>query len=616
MDRRELLKRGSVVAAGAVLGLRSQPAYAGLRSSAADPALGTFPHGVASGDPLPDRVMLWTRLTTGSERAEVGWRVATDPALRDVVCQGKASADRERDWTVKVDVDGLAAGRTYYYGFTDAATGLHSLTGRTRTAPAGRTDRVRIALVSCSNYSGGYFNPYARLGDRNDLDLIVHVGDYLYESASGSSLPDRTHEPQGSDGRPRELVALTDYRARYAQYRLDPDLRAAHQQHPWAVVWDDHESCNDAWQDGAPQHDPATEGEWEVRKQAAVRAYAEWLPIRLPDPADPVRIWRQLPYGDLVDLVMIDTRLYGRNRPGTPTAITDGGSDDPARSMLGPVQYDFVTGSLAASAERGTRWRLVGNQTMISPHSNNPADGPPIPYLPDGADEVVDLRQGGGNEGSDNWGAYRVERDRLIDFLRAEGIDNTVVLTGDIHTAWGCDVVKDPAKPYDPLTDTGYNRVTGDGSAAVEIVCTSVTSNNLQETLMSDEAVAVVNAAIIAANQNVQHTDQSGHGYCLLDVTPQRVLAEWWETGTARARSTEENLEATYQTLSGTQHLIPALAASDPPADQPEPAPNHPPMDGPAPVVPEIPTAALAPLAATALLGGVVALRRRGEHPA
>lgn len=607
--RRDVLKGGLAGAAALAVGMPPGRAFA------ADPSLAPFLHGVASGDPLSDRVVLWTRLTTARPSAPVLWRIATDPQLRELVGAGRAVAEQDNDWTVKVDATGLLAGRTYYYGFTDEASGLDSLTGRTRTAPLGQVPRLRVALVSCSNYSAGYFNPYARLGDRSDLDLVVHVGDYFYESASRSSLPDRVHEPRTAGGGVRELVTLADYRARYAQYRLDPDLRAAHQQHPWAVVWDDHESCNDAWQDGSPQHDPDTEGEWEVRKQQAVRAYAEWLPIRLPDPADPVRIWRSLPYGDLVDLIMIDTRLYGRNAPGVDTAIADNASDDPSRSMLGPVQYDFLTGALRESADRGTHWRLIGNQTMISPHNNNPADGPAIPYLPDGSDTVVDLRQGGGNEGSDNWGAYRVERDQLIDFLRSERIRDTVVLTGDIHTAWGCDVTKDPARPYDPVTDSGYERATGRGSAAVEIVCTSVTSNNLQETLMGADEVTAVNAAILAANNNVQHTDQAGHGYCLLDITPDRVLVEWWETGTARARSSAQSVEATYLTTAGSQHLVPALAASTPPSEQPEPAPGAPPEGGPAPVVPDLPAPALGPLAVAAAVAGFAALRRRGNRP-
>jgi alkaline phosphatase D len=500
---------------------------------------------------------------------------------------------------VKVDAAGLQPATTYYYGFE--ALGQPSLTGRTRTAPIGRVDRLRFALVSCSNYAAGYFNPYARLADRDDLDAVVHVGDYLYESATVSSLPDRRHEPR------KELVALEDYRVRYGQYRLDPDLRRAHQQHPWIVVWDDHESCNDAWQDGAPQHDPATEGDWQVRKRAAVRAYREWMPIRWPDEADEIRIWRSLPYGDLVDLILIDTRLYGRNAPGTGTDLDDPSSNDPQRSMLGPAQFAFLTEQLSASRDRGTAWRLVGNQTMISPHTNNPTSGPPIPYLPDGAVETVDLRQGGGNEGRDNWGAYRVERDRIVDHLRSNDIRDNVVLTGDIHTAWGCDVVEDPANP------AVYDRVTGRGSVGVEIVCTSVTSNNLEETTMADDAIAGVNAAIIASNQNVQYTDQSGHGYTLLDVDRDRVLAEWWETGTARQRSTGENVEAVYETLRGSNHLTPALAASEPPADQPDPAPEQPPAGGPAPVVPEAPGAALLPVAAAAAVGAVIALRRRGD---
>lgn len=513
----------------------SAAAVAALGLGRAGAAPGTpFAHGVASGDPLPDGVVLWTRVTPRNpEPVGVHWVLARDPRLVDVVARGNVVATPDADWTVKVDPRGLTPATTYFYGFR--AYGEDSPVGRTRTA-ATQADRLRMAVVSCSSYAAGFFNPYARIADRDDLDVVLHLGDYIYESGSSST---RRHVPS------REIVSLQDYRSRYAQYRSDPDLQRAHQQHPWVVVWDDHESANNAWRDGAGAHSPSTEGPWEVRKSAATRAYAEWMPIRLPDPTDPGTIHRRLSFGGLVDLLMLDTRLQ-RLQPETRTGTFDRGSDDPARSMLGAEQKAWLIDELGASVERGTAWRFLGQQTMISPHRNDPSQ-PPLPYLPEEVVEAAGVRQGGGNEGADNWGAYRVERDEVIDVLRRTG--DVVVLTGDIHTAWGCDVVEDP---YDPLR---YDPVTGRGSAAVELVCTSVTSHNLEES--QPESAPVLNAAVRAGNPNVQHVDLGGHGYVLADVTPDRVLAQWWKTGTARRRSTTETLSASLQCLRGSAHLTP-----------------------------------------------------------
>lgn len=559
MDRRAFLRAAGLT--GAVLLPFTRQAFA-----APDPALAPFLHGVASGDPLPDGVILWTRMTPEdpAAAARVVWVVATDPELSQVVRAGEATTDASRDHTVKVDVRGLAPATTYYYAFVDER-GRPSLPGRTRTAPmaGAENERLRLALVSCSNYSSGYFNPYARLAERSDLDLVVHVGDYFYELGGGGLRP---HDP------PREIVALDDYRRRYAQYRLDPSLRDCHRQHPWVAVWDDHESANNSWEGGAAQHQPATEGDWQVRKRASIRAYLEWMPVREVDAADPLRIWRPLRFGTLVDLLLLDTRLYGRNVPGTDTGVTGEESEDPARTMLGPVQKAWLKERLTASAAGGTAWRLLGQQTMISPHRNVPTQVP-IPYLLDDITETLGLglREGGGNEGSDNWGAYLAERDELIAFLRDGGITDNVVLTGDIHTAWGCDVTDDVFPPT-------YEPATGAGSVGVELVCMSVTSHNLQETTMEDDAVTAINEGIVAANPNVAYTDQSGHGYVLVDVDRERVQAEWWETGTALVESDEESLEAVCTAERGTDHLVraPLATPSDGRSVKPALAPSQP----------------------------------------
>lgn len=263
----------------------------------------------------------------------------------------------------------------------------------------------------------------------------------------------------------------------------------------------------------------------------------------LPDEADPLRIWRTLSFGDLADLIMVDTRLYGRNAPGTPTGATDTGSGDPSRRMLGEVQEGWLRGQVRGSR---ARWRVFGNQTMISPHHY----GGGLPYLPEQVAETGVVRQGGANEGADNWGAYQVERDRVIALLRERG-DN-VVLTGDIHTAWGCDVVEDPNSPL------AYDRVTGRGSAGVELVCTSVTSNNFGETLPR-EAVTAFNTAIIAGNQNVSYCDLGGHGFTVLDLRPGEARADWYQVPTVARRTGGVELVASRRTAAGRNHLEPVL---------------------------------------------------------
>src|SRR5688572_1585503 len=223
---------------------------AALHAQASPESAGRFRHGVASGDPLDDRVILWTRVTPPDEAAaaaiDVRWRVATDEGISQVVAEGTARTSRDRDFTVKVDAGGLQPGRPYYYAFE--AGGDRSPVGRTRTLPAGAVDRVRLASLCCSNYPAGFFNVYRCVANRDDLDAVVHVGDYIYEFANGvygdgSGLL-RIPEPR------REAVTLSDYRVRYATYRSDPDLQEAHRRHPFIVVWDDHELTNNAWQIG------------------------------------------------------------------------------------------------------------------------------------------------------------------------------------------------------------------------------------------------------------------------------------------------------------------------------------------------------------------------------
>ena len=335
-----ITRRAFVVASGAsLIGLL---AGCGADGGTGDDELSAakFSHGVASGDPLPEAVMLWTRAIAESASdvvVRVRYLVADDPQLQNIVASGVVDTDADRDWTIKLDLRGLSPDRAYYYRFESASD--RSVTGRTRTTPAGSVDRLRLAFVTCANYVAGYFHAYRRVAERSDLHAVVHLGDYIYENGAQDQL--RPHEPA------HELLSLADYRQRYAQYRGDEDLLELHRQHPMIWVWDDHEVCNNAWRDGAADHDPASDGDYAARRRAAMQAAFEWLPIRAPDAADPSRIWRGFRFGDLADLTMLDARHFGRDEPLPPNSLfgdavpvfTESGDfADESRQMLGASQ--------------------------------------------------------------------------------------------------------------------------------------------------------------------------------------------------------------------------------------------------------------------------------------
>jgi len=488
-----------------------------------------FQHGVASGDPLWDRVILWTRVTLPDAApavVEVEWRVATDADLREVVSEGSALTDETRDYTLHVDVGELSGGTTYYYQFR--ALGLTSVRGRTKTLPDGSSERMRFGVVSCANYPAGFFNVYGLLAQA-DVDLILHLGDYLYEYENlrfgdGSAIG-RLPEP------PTELVSLEDYRRRHAQYKTDADLRELHRQHPFIAIWDDHEVANDSFQTGAQNHQAASEGDFETRKQGALRAYREWMPIRAAAPDAP--IFRSFACGDLLDLVMLDTRHAGRD-PQLDRCDTEGLAD-PRRQLLGAEQEDWFDERLTESQARGARWRLIGQQVMFAPL----------------------LRSASGCvQNPDGWDGYAASRARVLARLREREIDNVVLLTGDVHSAWAIDVAEDP---FDPAR---YDPATGSGSALVEFVTPAVSS----------PAAGQSAPRIMDLHPHVKFTDQTRQGYLLLDVTRERVLGEWYFVPTVREQSAEVVFGAAFQTRAGEPHLVSVAAPSSGRASIPRPA--------------------------------------------
>lgn len=435
-----------------------------------------FFHGVASGDPLHDRVIIWTRVTpleVNNNPISVNWRMALDTTMTNIVTSGTFITNQNLDYTVKVDVQGLNPSTCYYYDFEVA--GSYSIVGRTLTADLGNNENVRFGVVSCSNYEYGYFNAYRALAERNDINAVLHLGDYIYEYATGgysANISGRDHEPA------HEIVTLDDYRLRYSHYRLDTDLQEVHRQYPFICVWDDHESANDSWVGGAENHDPATQGAWAARKNNSIQAYFEWLPIR--ETAFANSIYRKIEYGNLVNLYMLDTRLEGRDEQ---VGTTSGSLNDPSRTLLGLDQKNWLKAELLNS---NAQWNILGQQVMMAPLL---AFGIPV--------------------NADQWDGYQAERTELLNYIVNNNIPNVVVLTGDIHTSWAMDV---------PLS--GYNASTGANSAAVEFVTTSVTSPGFP--------LAFGAGLIQSFNPHIKWVDLTKKGYIVLDINQQRTQSEWY----------------------------------------------------------------------------------------
>ena len=470
VHRRTLLKAGALVGIGAghlPLGCASSDSD----SEPSEPRV-SFLHGVASGDPTPDSVLLWTRVTPLDAGPVSGsYEVFDSLELAEPVAQGSFTTDEDRGYTVKVDAEDLSPGTTYYYRFR--CKGATSPVGRTRTAPEGEVERLRLLVFSCAAYSAGYFHAYRTAALRADIDFCVHLGDYIYEYGNAEFGTTRSYDP------PDEVLTVADYRRRYAHYRLDPDLQAVHQQFPFVTIWDDHEVANDAWRDGAENHQ-IDEGTYSERKRAAQQAYFEWVPVREPEPG---RVHRSFSHGDLIDLVLLDARHWGRDVPR--------GSDDPDlfdedRSILGAGQEQWLEDTVLASK---ARWRLLCQQVMVT-------------NLPRG---IIN---------TDAWEGYPANRDRLYGLIQSNALDNVVILTGDIHMSWAFDVVPEDPETYDPSS--------GEGSIAVELVAPAVTSPSL------DEASGETLAEAALEVPHVRLAQLWKRGYLLLDVDHQRLQAEWY----------------------------------------------------------------------------------------
>lgn len=491
-----------------------------------------FRHGVASGDPLSDRVILWTRVTSPTVTGEVtvSWQVAREAKFAQIVSRGEARTGAARDFTVKVDVPGLEPGTAYYYRFE--LLGARSAIGRTRTLPREGVSRLRLGVVSCSNLPQGYFNAYACLARRADLDAILHLGDYIYE------YPNKGYGDGTALGRipspDKEMVALQDYRERHAQHKADPDSQEVHRQHPFIVTWDDHEFTNNAWRGGAENHDPDQgEGAWSIRKAAAEQAYYEWMPIREDAQTKQSRIYRAFRFGDLATVFMLDTRIVGRDeqvlRDDTAAVELAG------RHLLGAEQERWLAEQMVTSVRNKAAWNVLGQQVMVAPQT------------------ATGTRAGN----TDSWDGYRGARNRLFDMVERSRAGNLAVLTGDVHSSWAYDLPRDPF--------AGYDRATGKGSLGVEFAGTSVSSPS---SLGSGPDGEKQLADILAARPHLHYADGRYRGYFILDLTRERLQADFYRVATILDRTTSEKFEKGFISESGRNHLIgasiPALSAKGP----------------------------------------------------
>ncbi len=517
-----------------------------------------FAHGVASGDPLADRVMLWTRVTPPADfsaEIPVQWEVASDAAFASIVARGEVRTSAARDYTVKVDATGLKPATAYHYRFK--AFEATSPTGRTRTLPTGSVAQVKLAVFSCANYPAGYFNVYADAARRGDLDATVHLGDYLYEYGQGGYASGNAAALSRLSQPANEILSLADYRTRHAQYRTDADLQALHAAAPMIAVWDDHEIANDTWMNGAENHQ-AAEGSFSARKAVALQAYHEWMPTRN---AQPDVIYRSFAFGNLLALHMLDTRVVGRDAQVDYAAFFKPGGFDaagftaavgnPARQLLGTAQTQWLQQQMTASS---ATWQVLGQQVLmgrvnipapILMETLQPGSGvtvsryaaivakartAPATLTPE---EQAILAQPSIPYNLDAWDGYQAARETVLGMARAMN-KNLVVLAGDTHNAWASE-----------LNDMNGNPV------GVEFATSSVSSPGFEEYL-PNENPATLSAALLQLVEPLKYCDTARRGYMVVTATATECRAQWVYVNTITSRQFTTSAETTLAVQAGT----------------------------------------------------------------
>jgi alkaline phosphatase D len=469
-----------------------------------DTAYAPFYYSVASGDPLADRVIIWTKVYMPDTLVPVRmlkWAVANDTAFHDIVAAGTTIAARQHDYTVKVDAGGLQAGHQYYYRFYTQA-GRHSQTGICRTLPDDSVKHFKLAIVSCSSVWSGYFNAYRRIAERADIDYVVHLGDYVYDYV----------DPEEQRRMPAlhpndELRTLADWRERHTYYLLDPDLRAARQNKTWIAEWDNHDS-----------HIKGKE-----KSDAGITAYYEYLPVRMPDTAQPLRIYRDFHFGRLADLDMIDMYTWRGKEdfaPGKP-------------SILGLKQDAWFKDKLLHSK---ATWQLIGNQEMMGS------------WMSKGLPKFLHVPGNGTYFDPGDWDGYVADRERLYDLLDSAHIRNFVAMTGDAHMSFIIDLTKDPQNKKT------YHKRTGQGAVGVEVLGPSISRGNMSDRhVVPRGTIPLVQKISNSVNPHHVYVNFAKHGYVTLDVTPERCVAQFCYSDILH-HTTKETRGKAFAVRSGVGH--------------------------------------------------------------
>ena len=503
----------------------------------------SFEHGVASGDPTQTQVIIWTRVTTEASYVDVSWQVSATEDFSSIEQSGIFATDTSRDFTVKVDVQNLNPNTQYYYRFMVGEAS--SIVGITQTLPEGSVDKASMAVVSCANYPAGYFNVYKEILEQHQkasFDVVLHLGDYIYEYGAGGYASEDAAALGREPSKGTECITLDDYRKRYAQYRQDEDLQALHAALPMIAIWDDHELANDAWKEGAENHHNS-EGSFNDRRAAAAAAWTEWLPVR-ENTFSSMLIYRQFAFGDLINLMMLDTRLVGRDQPldyfslDAPTMEAIGGlvaqSRSTERELLGTEQLAWLINAFNQEA----KWNVLGQQVLMSrmelPSSvmlamfqlftatdeqtmdallavNNAIAS----YLADPSSDTVKLPYN-----LDAWDGYYVERERVYEIVKASS-GNFVCLAGDTHNAWTSE-----------LKDVSNNPV------GVEFATSSVSSPGLEEYLaLEPVAIAQMEYTLPNLVSELQWTDIKQRGFMRVTFTPEKAESTWYMLSTIKDRN-------------------------------------------------------------------------------
>ena len=512
-------RRKTLKVIGASLGALSLRGFEVLAAATAH-----FTHGIASGDPLADRVILWTRVIPGEgspSNLEGRWEVSEDLRFTRVVSAGPWRTGPERDYTVKVDATGLRPGRHYWYRFV--VDGITSPVGRTKTLPVGSVQSFRLGVCSCSNFPQGYFNVYRDMAV-SDLDVVMHLGDYIYEYEQGRYANAYAVEALGRGVVPEhEILVLEDYRQRYGLYRTDPDLQAAHAAHPWICIWDDHELANNTWRTGAENHNEG-EGDFATRIAVARRVYHEWMPIRTPAQTDQGPIYRAFQVGDLADLIMLDTRLQGRDQQldyrrdlmqarRSPADFKTHVLGNPARSLLGEEQLGWLSNQLAAGRDRGSIWQLLGQQVLmgrlnIPKVSQEQLASIELPeFSRDYIQGMVELGAYDLPMNLDAWDGYPASRERVYQLL-LELARNPVVVAGDTHNGWAFNLGDDAGT-----------------AVGVEVGCPGVSSPGLESYFPLPPKQ--MSQLLRASSPELVDLDTYRRGWSKLTLTPEAATSCW-----------------------------------------------------------------------------------------